>query len=157
MSTMANNKPADFFTPPKSWIPLMLCVGQPPVWWDPHAPLSDLELGESACMDCPLAVQCRDEHARRKEFGLWGGMIINGDKQHDVRAWVKRRDRGTAKDSPRNRTCGRAACAKPFQIEGWDFGRRYCSPECKREVIRDRDRLRRAAQRREAASGSLAS
>lgn len=153
MSTMAAHKSA-FFVMPKHWRDQALCIGQPPIWFDPNASKEDLEQGEETCMDCPLAVECLREHAATKEFGLWGGMVVNGKTVHRVDDWVKRRAR-KGSDKPRERTCKH--CGGPFTIEGWDFNRLYCSDECRGVVEQERERRRRGARRRQAQSTSLAS
>jgi hypothetical protein len=112
-------------------------------------------------MDCPLAVECRAAQVTHQGYGLWGGVIVFGERMFTLEEWETRR-RKTAPNpsSALVRVCALEGCENTFGLAGHAYGRKYCSDSCKQRVKRaqnlDYARGRRKA-RAEARRETLAS
>lgn len=101
-----------FRDPYPGWGADRVCRGLPAEWFEvdpedrePGEYLADLETGERVCLDCPLAVECREQALRCKARGLFGAVVTTeGGRAWPVDVWVRKktsaaRQEGTAQGS----------------------------------------------------------
>lgn len=136
-----------FRDPYPGWGADRVCRDLPVEWFDvDYDPeersredfLADLETGERVCLDCPLAVECRDQALACKARGLFGAVVTTeGGKAWPVDVWVRMKAGGTArqeerseKKGPELRMCALEGCGKSFIVTSRKTGQRYCSQGC---------------------------
>jgi hypothetical protein len=134
-----------FRDPYPGWGADRVCRDLPAEWFDvDYDPeerdqenfLADLETGERVCLDCPLAVECRDQALACKARGLFGAVVTTeGGKAWPVDVWVRMKVGGTAREAeepkgPEYRQCALQTCPKKFTVSPKKATQKYCSPEC---------------------------
>ena len=134
-----------FRDPYPGWGSDRVCRGLPGEWFDvdydpeerdPANFQADLETGERVCLDCPLAVECRDQAMVRKARGLFGAVVTTeSGKAWPVDVWVRMKTGGTAREAkkekaPELRECALPECSKSFTVTPKKATQKYCSPDC---------------------------
>lgn len=76
------------------WWHLGVCQGMRTNWFydDYEADPVFAQVMDSICLACPVRALCLREGVKYKEYGLWGGVYLNGGKIDDARNEHKTED-----------------------------------------------------------------
>lgn len=131
-----------FRDPYPGWGPDRACRSEPARLFDvdydpeertPEEFQADLEDGEAVCLDCPLAVECRDQAKVCKARGLFGAVVVTeSGTTWPVDVWVEKKVRAAVreKEEPILVECALPSCQKRFSLERKRPRQKYCSMEC---------------------------
>lgn len=148
-----------FRDPYPGWGPDRPCRSEPDRLFDvdydpeertPEAFKADLEDGEAVCLDCPLAVECREQAVACKARGLFGAVVTTeSGKAWPVDVWVRMKVGGEARkearqekkaQGPELRACALEVCGKKFTVTPKKGSQKFCSTGCSAEAKKARRR-----------------